>query len=211
MVHCQTCTYMHTLIISCSCRGHCTFFRVRGLCTSFRATAHSSGHVREGAEGQGHRRTISGMSTPGQHGTYLAPPKGTNAFMDVVGAKALLSRISNGEHPNSVTRKLHLPSRFLAVAAAEIPDEHPEVQLLVGISADELVERLILLVDIAHIDQCVNNWKLEVLPTLSDTYHACKHCQHMQAHTHTCLLLLCDVLLPLCPTLCLSHSPILPS
>jgi len=104
--------------------------------------------------------------------------------MDVVGAKALLSRISNGEHPNSVTRKLHLPSRFLAVAAAEIPDEHPEVQLLVGISADELVERLILLVDIAHIDQCVNNWKLEVLPTLSDTYHACKHCQHMQAHTH---------------------------
>ena len=165
----------------------------------------------EGAEGQGHRRTISGMSTSGQRGTHPASPKGGNPCMDVVGAKALLSRISNGEHPNSVTRKLHLPSRFLAVSAAEIPDEHIEVQLLVGIPVDELVEWLLLLVDIAHIDQCVNNWELEVLPTLSDTYHACKHCQHMQAHTHTCLLLLCDVLLPLCPTLCLSHSPILPS
>jgi len=68
---------------------------------------------------------------------------GVNSLLDVEGAKSLLSQISD-------------------VPVERIPDRHPELQLLIGISVDMVIERLTLLVDIAVVDRCVDQWALQV-------------------------------------------------
>jgi len=72
--------------------------------------------------------------------------------MNMTGVKSLLGRITD--------------------ISAEIPDKHPEVQLLVGIPVHELIKRLTLLIATVTIDRRVDEWKLQDLARISCRYRS---------------------------------------